>query len=60
MELPTLSPRLPRSAEALMRAIAEAQEIYERRYGELVGPYEPWRNEDDVATSWVTTCMGEK
>jgi len=59
MDLPALHPRLLRSSEALLRAIAEAHEAYERRYRELVGD-EPWRNEDDAAASWAATLRGER
>ena len=51
--------RQARSSERLLRAIAEAQEFYDARYRELVGPEETeWRHEDDAAASWLSLLRG--
>ena len=51
--------RQARSSERLLRAIAEAQEFYDARYRELVGPEETaWRHADDAASSWLSLLRG--
>jgi hypothetical protein len=45
------------SGRELLRAISEAQEVYDRRYKELIGAGDE-RDEDDAAASWLAVLRG--
>ena len=46
------------AVDALLRKMAEAQAVYERRYADWVGPGEPRRSSEDAAASWITMVFG--
>jgi hypothetical protein len=46
-----------RSSRELLRAISEAQEVYDRRYKELIGEGDE-RDKDDAAASWLAVLRG--
>jgi hypothetical protein len=46
-----------RSSRELLRAISEAQEVYDRRYKELIGEGDE-RDTDDAAASWLAVLRG--
>ena len=46
------------SSRELLRAISEAQEVYDRRYRELISHDEGVRDIDDSAATWLAVLRG--
>ncbi len=47
-----------RSSRELLRAISEAQEVYDRRYKELIGEGDERDQETTLAASWLAVLRG--